>query len=79
MDALGQIGTVMTTVDNANQLAGDPADFTANVLIQARDHSPGAVDALTRQIDQLVNGGNALNGDGLRPERKWSGTASRAG
>ncbi len=60
MDTLAQIGTVVTTVDNANQLAGDPADFTANVLVQARDHSPSAVDTLTTQIDQLVNGGNAL-------------------
>ncbi len=62
MDTLAQIGTVVTTVDNANQLAGDPPDFTANVLVQARDHSPGAVDTLTTQIDQIVNGGNALTG-----------------
>src|SRR5262249_28519921 len=62
MDALGQIGTVITTVENVNQLVGDPADFTADLLVQARDHSPGAVDALTRQIDHVVNGGNALNG-----------------
>ena len=52
MDSLGQIGTVITSVENANQFFGDPADLTPELLIQARDHSPGAVDALTRQIDQ---------------------------
>ncbi len=62
MDALGQIGTIMTSVENVNQWVGEPADYTADLLIQAQDHSPGAVDALTSQIDQVVNGGNALNG-----------------
>jgi putative ABC transport system permease protein len=62
MDGLGQIGTVITSVENANQLFGDPADLTPELLIQARDHSPDAVDALTRQVDQLVNAGNANGG-----------------
>jgi putative ABC transport system permease protein len=62
MHDLGQIGTVMTSVENANQFFGDPADLTPELLIQARDHSQGAVDALTRQIDHLVNGGNDLGG-----------------
>jgi putative ABC transport system permease protein len=58
MDDLGQIGTVITSVENVDQLDGDPADFTPELLIQARDHSQSAVDALATQIDQLVNGGN---------------------
>lgn len=62
MDGLGQIGTVMTSVENANHLFGDPADLTPELLIQARDHAPGAVDALTRQVDHLVNAGNANGG-----------------
>jgi putative ABC transport system permease protein len=62
MDGLGQIGTVMTSVENANHFFGDPADLTPELLIQARDHAPGAVDALTRQVDQLVNAGNANGG-----------------
>ena len=65
MDDLGQIGTVITSVENANHFFGDPADLTPELLIQARDHTPGAVDALTRQIDHLVNEGmrgNDLNG-----------------
>jgi putative ABC transport system permease protein len=62
MDQLGQIGTVITSVENANQLFGDPADLTPELLIQARDHSSGAVDALTRQVDHLVSGGNANGG-----------------
>jgi putative ABC transport system permease protein len=62
MDDLGTIGTVMTSVENANQLFGDPADLTPELLIEARDHSPDAVDALTRQVDQLVNEGNANGG-----------------
>ncbi|BCL78972.1 hypothetical protein ccbrp13_14370 [Ktedonobacteria bacterium brp13] len=62
MDGLGQIGTVITSVENANHLFGDPADLTPELLIQARDHSQGAVDALTRQVDQLVNAGNANGG-----------------
>ena len=57
-----KIGMVMTSVENVNQLFGDPADLTPELLIQARDHSQGAVDALTRQIDHLVNGGNSLGG-----------------
>ncbi len=62
MDDLGEIGTVITTVANVNQLVGDPTDFTPELLIQARDHSQGAVDTLANQIDQLVNGGN-VNGE----------------
>ncbi|HLV97504.1 MAG TPA: FtsX-like permease family protein [Ktedonobacterales bacterium] len=62
MNALGQIGTVITSVENANHLFGDPADMTPELLIEARDHSPSAVDALTRQVDQLVSGGNANAG-----------------
>ncbi len=62
MDGLGQIGTVMTSVENVNQFFGDPADLTPELLIEARDHSQGAVDALTRQVDQLVNGGNVNGG-----------------
>ncbi len=62
MDGLGQIGAVMTSVENVNQLFGDPADLTPELLIQARNHSPDAVDALTRQVDQLINGGNANGG-----------------
>ena len=58
MNGSGTIGTVMTSVENANQFFGDPADLTPELLIEARDHSQSAVDALTRQIDQLVNGGN---------------------
>jgi putative ABC transport system permease protein len=57
-----KIGMVMTSVENVNQLFGDPADLTPELLIEARDHSQGAVDALTRQIDHLVNGGNSLGG-----------------
>ena len=62
MDDLGQIGTVITTVDNVNALVGDPPDMTPELLIQARNHSQSAVDALARQIDHLVNGGNANGG-----------------
>ena len=62
MDGLGQIGTVMTSVENVNQFFGDPADLTPELLIEARDHSQGSVDALTRQVDQLVNAGNANGG-----------------
>jgi putative ABC transport system permease protein len=62
MDGLGQIGTVITSVENANHLFGDPADLTPELLIEARDQTPGAVDALTRQVDQLVNAGNANGG-----------------
>jgi len=62
MDSLGQIGTVITSVENVNQFFGDPADLTPELLIEARDHSQGAVDALTRQVDQLVSGGNANGG-----------------
>src|SRR5712692_8297712 len=58
MDGLGQIGTVITSVENVNHFFGDPADLTPELLIEARDHSQGAVDALTRQVDQLVSGGN---------------------
>lgn len=58
MDDLGQIGTVITSVENVNQLVGDPADFTPELLVQARDHSQSAVDTLTTQIDHLVNGGS---------------------
>ncbi|HLV99523.1 MAG TPA: FtsX-like permease family protein [Ktedonobacterales bacterium] len=61
MDNVGQIGTVITSVGNVNQLVGDPVDATAELLIQARDHSQSAVDALARQIDRLVNGEN-VNG-----------------
>ncbi len=59
---LGTIGTVITSVENANQFFGDPADLTPELLVEAQDRSPGAVDALTRQVDQLVNGGNANGG-----------------
>jgi putative ABC transport system permease protein len=62
MDGLGQIGTVMTSVENVNQFFGDPADLTPELLIEARDHSQGAVDALTRQVDHLVNGGKVNGG-----------------
>ncbi len=62
MDQLGQIGTVITSVENVNHFFGDPADLTPELLIQAGDHSQGAVDALTRQVDQLVNAGNANGG-----------------
>jgi putative ABC transport system permease protein len=62
MDGLGQIGTVITSVENVNQFFGDPADLTPELLIEARDHSQGAVDALTRQVDQLVSGGNVNGG-----------------
>src|SRR6266851_3383575 len=62
MDGLGQIGTVITSVENANHFFGDPADLTPELLIEARDQTPGAVDALTRQVDQLVNAGNANGG-----------------
>ncbi|HLV99334.1 MAG TPA: FtsX-like permease family protein [Ktedonobacterales bacterium] len=62
MDDLGEIGTVITSVENVNQLVGDPANFTPEVLVEARDHSQSAVDTLTRQIDQLVNGGNDNGG-----------------
>ncbi len=62
MDGLGQIGTVIPSVENVNQFFGDPADLTPELLIEARDHSQGAVDALTRQVDQLVSGGNANGG-----------------
>src|SRR5258708_39576892 len=62
MDPLGQIGTVITSVENVNHFFGDPADLTRELLIQAGDHSQGAVDALTRQVDQLVNAGNASGG-----------------
>src|SRR5258706_14749505 len=62
MDSLGQIGTVMSWVENVIHFFADPADLTPELLIEARDHSQGAVDALTRQVDQLVNGGNANGG-----------------
>src|SRR5260221_11561163 len=62
MDGLGQIGAVIPSVENANHFLGAPADLTPELLIEARDHAPGAVDALTRQIDQLVNAGNANGG-----------------
>ncbi len=62
MDGLGQIGTVITSVENANHFFGDPADLTPELLIEARDHAPGAVDALTRQVDQLVSGGHVNGG-----------------
>jgi putative ABC transport system permease protein len=57
-----KIGMVMTSVESANQFFGDPADMTPELLIQARDRTASAVDALTRQIDHLVSGGNDLNG-----------------
>src|SRR5258706_7042192 len=62
MDQLGQVGTVMTSVENVNHFFGDPADLTPELLIEARDHSQGAVDALTRQVDQLVNAGHVNGG-----------------
>jgi len=62
MYGTGQIGAVMTSVENANQFSGNPADLTPELLIEARDHTASAVDALTRQIDQLVNGGNENGG-----------------
>jgi putative ABC transport system permease protein len=62
MDSLGQIGTVMTSVENVNHFFGDPADLTPELLIEARDQTPGAVDALTRQVDQLVSGGHVNGG-----------------
>ncbi|HUY76244.1 MAG TPA: FtsX-like permease family protein [Ktedonobacterales bacterium] len=62
MDGLGQIGTVITSVENVNQFFGDPADLTPELLIQTRDHSQGAVDALTRQIDHLMSGENENGG-----------------
>jgi ABC-type antimicrobial peptide transport system permease subunit len=62
MDGLGQIGTVITSVENVNHFFGDPADLTPELLIEARDQTPGAVDALTRQVDQLVSGGNVNGG-----------------
>ncbi|HEX6777838.1 MAG TPA: ABC transporter permease, partial [Ktedonobacterales bacterium] len=58
MDDLGQIGTIITSVENVNELVGDLADFTPELLVQARDHSQSAVDTLTTQIDHLVNGGS---------------------
>lgn len=58
MDDLGEIGTVITSVENVNRLVGDPANFTPELLVQARDHSQSAVDTLTTQIDHLVNGGS---------------------
>src|SRR5260221_5880116 len=62
MDGLGQIGAVIPSVENANHFSGAPADLTPELLIEARDHAPGAVDALTRQVDQLVSAGNANGG-----------------
>ncbi len=62
MDNLGQIGTVITTVANVDQFVGSPpTNFTPELLIQARDHSQSALDALTTQVDRMVNGGN-VNG-----------------
>src|SRR5260221_1995456 len=62
MEQLGQIGTVIHWVENVNHFFGDPADLTPELLIQAGDHSQGALDALTKQVDQLVNAGNANGG-----------------
>jgi putative ABC transport system permease protein len=62
MDGSGTIGTVITSVENVNRFSGDPADLTPELLIQARDHSQSAVDALTGQVDHLVNAGNANGG-----------------
>ena len=62
MDGLGQIGTMITSVESVNQFFGDPADLTPELLIQARDHAQGSVDTLTRQIDHLVSEGNANGG-----------------
>jgi putative ABC transport system permease protein len=42
MDGLGQIGTVITSVENVNHFFGDPADLTPELLIEARDQTPGA-------------------------------------
>jgi putative ABC transport system permease protein len=56
VDDLSQVGTVDMPVDSLYQLEGAPDaninDYTNRVLIQARDRSAGAVDALTRAIDQ---------------------------
>lgn len=62
MDGTGQIGTVITSVENTNQFSGDPADLTPELLIQARDRSQGAVDTLTRQVDQLISRENVNGG-----------------
>jgi putative ABC transport system permease protein len=66
MDVLGQMGTVITSVENVNQLVGDPADFTPDLLVQARNHSQSAVDTLATQIDHLVGGG-AYGPGGVEP------------
>jgi putative ABC transport system permease protein len=57
LDDVGQAGAAVMPVNDFNELAGaDPAaapNWTNRVLVQARDRSPGAVDHLTRAIDEL--------------------------
>src|SRR5262249_15126346 len=71
MDTLGQIGAVITSVENVNQLVGDSADVTKEMLIQARDHSPPAVDTLARRIDQLTGSVETFQQRVQQQQQRW--------
>ena len=63
MEDVGQIGDVFTSMENFDRIDGDPSGYASELLVQARNTSPGAIDQLTRQIGQL---GGASGGYPIR-------------
>ena len=55
MNNVGEIGDVFTSIENFDQLNGNSSKFASELLVQARNNSPGAIDQLTRQIGQRVS------------------------
>ena len=65
IDHFGGIGAIIMSLDTYNQFAGVPAGSSGDVgqafLVQARDRSPGAVNQLADDLDQLLNQGATQN------------------
>jgi putative ABC transport system permease protein len=61
----GGIGAIITSIAAYNQFTGVPAGPDGNAslafLVQAWDHSPGAVNQLTNDLDKLLNQGQTQN------------------
>ncbi|HZR40433.1 MAG TPA: ABC transporter permease [Ktedonobacteraceae bacterium] len=51
---VGLGGAAITSIENVNQLQKEPANSVGLLYIQARDHSPAALQQLTNRVDQAM-------------------------
>jgi putative ABC transport system permease protein len=53
--SVGELGSVLTTINNLNTFNTLPKDLTTSLVIRAKDHSIKAVDQLANRIDTTLN------------------------